>query len=92
MGRGGLVRLGQQLTPHAGDVDSGAWWEYTSKKMNSDPVSACWPAAVSSGGGAANLPPRPGAHLLVRSNRAGSSTSRRSPPLYSSTVPEPKLL
>ena len=34
------------------------WWVWTSK-MNSDPVSACWHAAVSSGGGTANVPPGP---------------------------------
>ena len=34
------------------------WWVWTSK-MNSVPVSACWHAAVSSGGGALNVPPGP---------------------------------
>ena len=48
--------LGGVLRPRG---PPGITWCVWTSKMNSVPVSACWQAAVSSGGGTANLPPRP---------------------------------
>ena len=46
--------------------------------MNSPlPASACWHAAVSSGGGVVKVPPRPGAGLSATIGRSGRGASRQ---------------
>ena len=53
----------------------GITWCVWTSKMNSEPVSACWQAAVSSGGGTLNRPPLPRARrcLRVRGRRRGAA-------------------
>ena len=48
------------------------WWVWTSK-MNSEPVSACWQAAVSSGGGTVKRPPLPRAEPACGCDDGGAA-------------------